>query len=106
MDKPPLKSSHTSRIPERGRRKVAQFEILQHCQNPTGPSYLAATYPAFPLCVWVLLDEPPPALPCGKQLYRLDTTRPGMDSDGNLYKVTPPDGYTAVVCACMGRLIE
>lgn len=63
-------------------------------------------WPPFPICVWVFLEPPPPKLPCGKALFRVDTSRESTGSDGNSYAISPPPGYTPVVCEHMGRLIE
>jgi hypothetical protein len=84
--------------------RMAQFQIDQRCPEgvPRGPE----VWPPFPICVWVYLEPPPPQLPCGKALFRIDASRDVISSDGNTYKLSPPLGYTPVVCEHMGHLIE
>jgi hypothetical protein len=73
--------------------RTAQFQIERHCPMTVPLTPLA--WPPFPIAVWVRLDDPPPPLPCGKALYRVDTTRPAIGADGKLMYATPLPGYNA-----------
>ena len=91
--------------------QAAQFKIERTCPQATPADVpLDQHWPDLPLIVWVLLTPPPPPLPCGKQLYRVDMTQHATDSRGNFYVISPyiaPTGeiFNPVVCSCMGALV-
>lgn len=86
----------------------AQFLITSRC--PQEWPNLSDDWPPLPLCVWVFLNPNLHSLlPCGKGLYGVDVSRMAVCEDGTTYAPFPSaarNGYTPVVCECMGHLIE